>query len=394
MSILNRTFQIFPLITLLFVTSCKKDNTDNTNSDSYQFVSDLKGFEYVGAFEEADAPAYYANPEEFIVEEYLDNTRALVMTQSTIDNPPDRKRWYMLNFKGGKLTETITPPEKTGPDWGNFMQFCFDHENFAIQSWHTTDKYFYELNKSGGERSYFITGGNNLGTFLIKNHLLRTISETSFWPYSTLNQNDEPQFLLTSELSAMYNIDYFFDSENYDTQGSQSIYTGYFYPSYDGNWIGVARGNQTLDTVLISHDPPLFYNKFLCKTYVEKHGNIINLVFIKNKFNPNTDQDISFYQLDMTTNVLTPVLENKSLPPDENYEIKGFRNGKLYVFPTSNATDQQPFTMAMDGTETPFYIPTNSSKGNLLRLRFTQKYVYASFSDGIKRMEFYRKSLF
>ena len=114
------------------------------------------------------------------------------------------------------------------------MDFAFDHENLTLQSWHTTDKYFYQINQQGQETSYFITGGTTLNTKLIKNHLLRFISGISIWPYQVVSQQDEPQYLLTSELSDMAVLNYFFD-KTYETEGLNSIYTGFFYPSNNGN---------------------------------------------------------------------------------------------------------------------------------------------------------------
>lgn len=392
MSTKNFSSLLFSLVLLAVFSSCKKDNGGEETTSEQKLLDNANGFEFVGAFEEVDAPIYYHNPNEFIMEEYQDQVRIMVMTESTIANPPDRKKWYVLNYQNGKLIQTIRTDDGFGPDWGNFMDFAFDHEQLTLQSWHTTEKYFYQINQLGQETSYFITGGTSLTTKLIKNHLLRFISGISVWPYSVVSQQDEPQYLLTSELSAMAVLNYFYD-KTYETEGSNSIYTGYFYPSYDGNWIGVARGNQSLDTLMISHEVPQNYFTGLCQTYVERVGNKINLAFIKNKMSPNTDQDISFYELTIGENVLHPILVDRALPPNGNYVIRGFRNGKLYVFPTANATDQQPYTLAMDGTETRFSIPTPTSTAGLLRIRFTNGYMFVVLTDGVKRLEFYKKAL-
>jgi hypothetical protein len=101
-------------------------------------ISQANGFEFVGAFEEKDAPRYYAFPDEFHIDDYLNNDRILVMCESTLDNPPKRIKWYVLNYKNGSLTKSFSSNDNFGPDWGNFMQFAFDHRNFKIQSWHTT----------------------------------------------------------------------------------------------------------------------------------------------------------------------------------------------------------------------------------------------------------------
>lgn len=383
--------------TVILLSACSKDNNpdnNNNNNDPSKsiFVSKANGFEYIGSFEEADAPLYYAWPYEFYIDDYQDNDRVLVMDQSTIDNPPLRNKWYILNYKDGKLSGSYSPPDGFGPGWGNFMQFAFDHENFILKSWHTTEKYYYQVDPQKIQKSYFITGGNNLSTFFINNHLLRQISGISIWPYHTGWEQDEPQYLLTGELSAMYVLDYYFDG-TYETEKENSIYTGYFYPSFDGNWIGVSKGNQRLDSVLIDKENPIMYNQFLCKTYVEKVGNKIYLAFIKNKFNPNTDQDLSFYELNIGENILKPVFVNMDLPSDENYTIEGLRNGKLYFFPTANADDQTPYTLSAAGAKEDFLLP-ELKNASLLKKTFGKNYLYLTLTDGPKRLEFYKKDLF
>lgn len=377
----------------LFI-SCKKDENNPSNSSGSTMISQANGFEFVGAFEEKDAPIYYKFPDEFHIDDYLDNDRVLVMCESTFENPPKRIKWYVLNYKNGSLTKSFSSNDNFGPDWGNFMQFAFDHENFKIQSWHTTDKYFYQIDTLTKETSYFITNVGSLQTRLIGNHLLRQISEISFWPYNTITQKDEPQFLLTGELSAMRVIDYYFDS-NYEQEKGNSIYTGYFYPSNDGNWIGISKGNQRLDTLLIDKEAPIMYNQMICKTYVEKVGNKMYLAFIKNKFNPNTDQDLSMYELTIGENKLKPLFVNMDLPPDENYEIKAFRNGKLIIFPTANATEKTPYTISVDGTKSNYLIPVANNAG-LKRHVFGKKFHYIIMTNGAgeKRLEFYKKDLF
>lgn len=383
------------VVVILFLFSCKKDTPTITGKTGGYLATSLNGFEYIGEFEENDAPLYYEYPSPFHFDDYGDNDRILVMSQNTAANPPKRIKWYVLNYKNQQVTETLRSDDGFGPDWGNFMKFGFNHEDFSIQSWHTTGYYFYQLGKEKKETSYFITDGNKLGTKIVKNHLLRFISEVSVWPYNTKTQQNEKQFLLTGELSAMKAIDYFIDEANYETQVENSIYTGYFYPSNDGNWIGVSQGNKRLDTVLISKEPTYYYNQFLCNTYVEKVGNKLYLAFIKNKMNPNTEQDLSMYELTIGENILRPLFVNQDLPPDENYTIQAFRNAKLYFFPTANATDQTPYTINTKGEKSPFLLPTKRTDASQLNMVFSKKYLYLTLTnDAPKRLEFYKKNLF
>ncbi len=385
-------FFLTSIIALFSACSKDPDPDDPTNTEASTMVSKAHGFEYIGSFEEPDAPDYYAFPYAFYIDDYQDNDRVLVMCQNSILNPPTRSKWYILNYTGGKITQSYSPMDGFGPGWGNFMQFSFDHELFTLKAWETNEKYYYQVDPLGARLSYYITGGNNFGTFFINNHLLRMISGISVWPYHTGLQQDEPQYLLTGELSAMYVIDYFFDT-TYETEKENSIYTGYFYPSNDGNWIGVGKGNQRLDSLLIDHELPYLYNQFLCATYVEKVGNKVYLAFIKNKFNPNTDQTLSFYELTIGENILRPGFVNMDLPPDENYKIEALRNGKLYFFPTANAADQTPYTISHTGIKETFQMP-ELKNASVQRKTFGKKYLYLTLTDGPKRLEFYKKDLF
>lgn len=395
MQFINLSKSLAFLTTIVIaISACSKDSDPdgNTNPKGSTMVSKANGFQYIGSFDESEAPDYYAFPYAFYVDDYQDNDRVLVMCQNTINNPPNRNKWYILNYRGGNVTQSYTPPEGIGPAGGNFMQFAFDHEQFILKTWETSQKYYYQVDPLGVQLGYFITGGSNLGTFFINNHLLRTISGISIWPYHTNWQQDEPQFLLTGELSAMYVLDYFFDT-TYETEKENSIYTGYFYPSFDGNWIGVSKGNQRLDTLLIDHEFPNQYNQFLCHTYVEKVGNKMYLAFIRNKFNPNTDQTLSFYELTIGENILRPTFVNMDLPPDENYQIAALRNGKLYFYPTANAPDQTPYTISKAGVKESFLMP-ELKNASLQRKTFGKKYLYLTLTDGPKRLEFYKKDLF
>ena len=396
---MNRLLLGLYLAFLLPFVSCNKDlKTDDPDPDASVMVSKLNGFEYVGSFEEEGAPVYYAFPNSFYTDDYQNNDRVLIMCQSTLDNPPLRTKWYINNYHNGKMTKSFGPPDGFGPGWGNFMQFCFNHEEFSLHVWHNTERYFNKIDTASNLTGYVIANGtseNYASPLLIKDHLLRRISEVSFWPYNTLNQQDEPQYLLTGELSAMVNIDYFIDYENYDQLHGNSIYTGYFYPTLYGNWIGVSVGNTSLDTLLISNYPPNYYFMGLCRTYVEKVGDVIYLAFIKNKLNPNTDQDLSMYELKIGENILKPLFVDMDLPPDENYEIKALRNGKLIIYPTPNAIDQTPYTLSVTGAKEDFLLP-ELNNSSIIRQTFGKKYLYLTLNtdDNGKRLEFYKKDLF
>lgn len=388
---MKKLFYILSLAAIF--CGCTKDPDPGPgNPDGASLISKANGFEYIGHFEESGAPDEFAFPYAYYLDDYQDNDRMVVLCENTAINPPRRHKWYILNYKDGKLSQSYSPPDGYGPGGGNFMQFAFDHEQFTLKSWDRNEKYYYEIDPLGAEKSYFISGGSNFSAFFINNHLLRMISGISIWPYHTGLQQDEPQYLLTGELSAMYVVDYFFDT-SYETEKEKSIYTGYFYPSNDGNWIGVGRGNQRLDSLLIDHELPYLYNQFLCRTFVEKAGNKIYLVFIRNKFNPNTDQTLSFYELTIGENILRPLFVNMDLPPDENYQIAALRNGKLYFFPTANAADPTPFTISATGETKPFLMP-ELKNSTLLNKTFGKKYLYLTLTDGPKRLEFYKKDLF
>lgn len=386
-------------IIIVFSQSCKKkDDVKKNDPNTSVMVSQANGFEYVGAFEENQYP-YYEFPAVFHIDDYQNNDRVLVMTQNAKNNPPRRIRWYILNYQNGVITQSYYPNDGFGTDWGNNMIFTFDHENFKLQSWHTIDRYFYQVDPDTKRTSYVIANGtstNYVPPKIIKNYLLRGISEISIWPYNTLSQQDEPQYLLTGELSAMQVVDYFIEEANYESQKANSIYTGYFYPTLAGNWIGVGQGSKSLDTLLISNGAPSNYNLGLCKTYIEKVGNKLYLAFIKNKATSlYGDQDLSMYELTIGENILRPLFVNMDLPPDENFEIKALRNGKLIFYPTANAADPTPYTISSLGIKETFSLPVLNN-ASIQRHIFGKKYLYLTLSNsgGEKRLEFYKKDLF
>jgi hypothetical protein len=81
------------------------------------------------------------------------------------------------------------------------------------------------------------------------------------------------------------------------------------------------------------------------------------------------------------------------LPTNENIEIAAFKNGKLYFFPTANATDKNPYTISTTSKKEAFNMPIYS--GSLgIRREFGKKYLYLVLSDGPKRIEFYKYDLY
>lgn len=382
------------LFSISLISQCKKASSQKgaVDTSGSTFVTNSNGFEFVGSFEESQAPIDYQYPRVAHIDDYDGNDRMVIVSEKSPVNPPKFYKWYVCNYKDGKLTQTYTTKDGFGDNDGSKFSYVFDHPSFTLETWYHPGSYYWELKPDQQEIVYIVSAGSQFPAILINHHLLRRISEVSWWPYHTNQQKDEKQFLLTGELSAMKAIDYFFDN-TYETEAENSIYTGYFYPSNDGNWIGIGKGNVRLDTLLIDNGPSTNYNLMLCNTYIEKIGNKIFLAFIKNKMNPNTEQDLSMFELTIGENILKPLFTNMSLPPNNNYQMLGCRNGKLYFFPNSNSSDIRPYIIDKLGTKTFFDFPVLATGVGTQRMVFGKRFLYLILNKDLKRIEIYKKDL-
>ena len=101
MQFINLSKSLAFLTTIVIaISACSKDSDPdgNTNPKGSTMVSKANGFQYIGSFDESEAPDYYAFPYAFYVDDYQDNDRLLVMCQNTINNPSNRSKCYILYY--------------------------------------------------------------------------------------------------------------------------------------------------------------------------------------------------------------------------------------------------------------------------------------------------------
>jgi hypothetical protein len=132
-------------------------------------------------------------------------------------------------------------------------------------------------------------------------------------------------YVLTSEPSVSW-ADYIFnDDAASGTLFREEIYTGFFNATLNSNYIGIAKGQQTLDTLFINKNVPTIYYSGT-GVYLSRDEQKIYLTLIKLK-GPSSPSDISLFEMDINEKIIRPVFQNKDLP---GVGMSAFVRGKLY----------------------------------------------------------------
>jgi hypothetical protein len=247
----------------LFIVSCKKEDEEQGAStpqvnlpdsivavNSSNLVSALNGFTFEAGFINTEPLAF---PDLWLqyIDDYMDSTRIIMNDQNIAKSIT---HYLCSNHANGIVTRSFDHVTFPNNQRNNIL-ISFNHPQFLVQWWVpatselTTVGNVFGINTSVS-KSFTGTGAQYSYEFLDR-YLLRYISGISIWPFHHQNWNDQPQFVVTQELSQPVAWDHWYDESwstwPYDVKSN--MYTGFVNSSNDTTYIGIAKGSLNLDTI-------------------------------------------------------------------------------------------------------------------------------------------------
>lgn len=316
----------------LICSACKKadEASPATSASGPQLVENLNGFRFEGSIAEND-PARY----EFLFPEYIDeyNDSARVFCTS-LTKPtvlPEGYKWHCFNLYNGKVTRKFYPLDVVVPKFTAF-KYVWDHPSFGLHSYKVSESYATLYKPDGSKKGTYINKpNNNFGYTFCNKFTVFFESQQSVYLYEYDSQTLLNRFLLSSESSLVYTDTYL--DKDYENNGyvfRANFITGFFNPTLFGNYVGIARGGQTIDTLLVDRFDPIIYTNPSSQVMVNKAGERLVLAVIKRKTaNIGDGTDISLYQILPGETELKPIVEHMDIPQTGGSIL--LRNGHLYV---------------------------------------------------------------
>lgn len=288
-------------------------------------VTNLNGYQFEGSFKETLEPEYYKFVTIQHLETYNDTIRVFF---SSFDDVLVRYHWKVQSRYKGKLNRefswlTFNDPED--------YEFAFNHEDFKLLGYHipTSNVVTYRKN---GESAYYLSKPNNNFPFLFnENYTVFFGNASSIYVHENKQKaytspGPTQGYLLTSESSVAW-ADYLMEDDGVNPYTfREGIYTGFFNATLDKfNYIGIAKGQQTLDTLVINKNNPTLYYPYT-DVFMSRTDQKIYLGLIKKKA-PSSSNDISVYEMDSNEKIIRPVFKNLDAP---NLNNPVFVRGKFY----------------------------------------------------------------
>ncbi len=359
------------------------DNTYIVPSNESKLVSNLNGFLFEGAYTTSEPVSYPFLWVQY-ADDYLDSTRVLVLNQNEFKSITT----YMVgNHYNGKLSRKFNHASFPN-NVSNSMSFAFDHPGFLI-NWYdkingtiTTIGTIFGINT---QMSQIFTGMNDQYTYqFVRRFLIRYISGISLWPFNYGNWADELPFVVTSELSAPKAIAHYYD-ETFSTfpyDVKSNMYSAFFNSTNEATYIGIAHGDNNLDTIVLNHNNPDWYDAQTCNAFIDRDANTLYLAFMINVPN-QVDIRTSLYKMEIGTNELQELYSDKQL----TYQMAAFKKGCFFGTPASGGN-----IMKINQMGEPEQILLPQSLSSMTLLFGTEKlFVVAHKDDTEKRVEIYSK---
>lgn len=314
------------ILFFLFLISCKKE-TASDEADAPQVVSQdsivalssstlvttLNGFSFEAAFINTEPQAYPYLWLQYI-DDYLDSTRIVVNNQNAAQSITV---YLCSNHANGVATRSFD--HTTFPnDRSNTIHFAFNHPQFLLQWYERTDGPIVTVgNLFGINTSTANTFTGMLPQYqfeFLDRYLIRYISGISLYPFHYQNWSDEQPFVVTEELSEPIAWDHWFDETwstwPYDVKSN--MYTGFVNNSNNITYVGIAKGNQNLDTIHINNLTYAQFSATSSQIFLDKSGDILFLGLV-NDIPGTSSREVSMYKYEIATAQMIPLFEKQPL---------------------------------------------------------------------------------
>ncbi|MFZ4463308.1 MAG: hypothetical protein ACOYN5_05645 [Bacteroidales bacterium] len=378
------------IITMVFILqSCKKtepvDNDPIIISDSVNYIltyedskliTELNGYRFEAAYGTSEPVSYPFLWVQYI-DDYLDSTRTVVLNQNEFKTIT---RHMVANHYNGKMTRYFNHASFPN-NVSNSISFAFDHPGFLINFYDPINGTITVIGTIFGiktQMSQVFTGMFDQYTYkFIHRYLIRYISGISLWPFNYGNWADETPFIVTSELSAPKDVSHYYD-ESFSTfpyDLKSNMFSSFFNQTNESNYIGISRGAETLDTIILNFNSPDYHIDYKGKTFIDKVADTLYLGLIRDV--PNTsNMTLSNYRMVIGDNNLVELFKDMPI----QMQFAAFRNGNFYY---SNGTMIDKY-----GVQKTYPLPVSSYGVNIY---FGTDKIFAIMNDNgtEKRVEIY-----
>lgn len=381
------SISIFALIFTL--QSCKKTEpidkepviiSDSVNHiltyDDSRLMSEPNGYRFEAAYGTSEPVAFPYLWVQFI-DDYLDSTRTVVLNQNEFKTIT---QYLVANHYNGKMTRYFNHASFPN-NVSNSLSFAFDHPGFLINFYDPINGTITVIGTIFGiktQMSQVFTGMFDQYTYkFIHRYLIRYISGISLWPFNYGNWADESPFIVTSELSEPKDVSHYYD-ESFSTfpyDVKSNMFSSFFNQTNESNYIGISRGAETLDTIILQYNSPDYHIDYHAKTFIDKVNDTVYLGLMS--VDPTTSNlSLSNYRLVIGENNLVELFTD--LPIQSQFTA--FRNGNFY-YSDGNMIDKY-------GVQKTYPLPVSSFGSNIY---FGTDRIFAIMNDNgnEKRVEIY-----
>ncbi len=153
------------------------------------------------------------------------------------------------------------------------------------------------------------------------------------------------------------------------------MFSSFFNQTNESNYIGISRGAETLDTIILNFNSPDYHIDYKGKTFIDKVADTLYLGLIRDV--PNTsNMTLSNYRMVIGDNNLVELFKDMPI----QMQFTAFRNGNFYY---SNGTMIDKY-----GVQKTYPLPVSSYGVNIY---FGTDKIFAIMNDNgtEKRVEIY-----
>lgn len=371
------------MLIALIGTGCSPDGNDPDGSGTPKptLVADLNGFRYEGTFKETLDPVQFRNPELWVIQEYNDSLRVFFTTH---DENLDRYRWTVQNLHNGKVTREFEASYGvTSP-----YDFIFDlnNESFTLYGYDLPNSYITTFKQGSEPDGFYLSKPNNNFSFAFgENYTTFFGSASAIYVHENkYRQYTAPapaaSYVLTGESSVAWAGHIIHDDALSATLFREEIITCFFNATLDKfNYIGIAQGQQTLDTLVVNKNNPSLYYP-LSFVYASRAGNTVYLG-LKKKKGLSMPDDISVYEMDLTEKIIRPVFKNIDAP---NSNVSAFVRGKFYFSGNRQVMNQ---TGQLEDIPSPEFV----AGAGMTRVYLGENRIFIAAAKDLMEIELYSK---